>query len=89
MDVPDGYSLLGKETPEVEINNNNVSKSDDGYVGDEYVGDESVGDNQYEMDNYEYVCPEPYFEPANEEETLVMQLNTKLAMTEIRREDLE
>jgi hypothetical protein len=38
---------------------------------------------------YEYDYQEPYFQPANEEEALVMQLNTKLAVTEVSREVLE
>jgi hypothetical protein len=42
-----------------------------------------------DLDGYEYDYKEPYFEPANEEEDLVIQLNTKLAITEIPRESLE
>ncbi len=38
---------------------------------------------------YDYDYQEPYFEPANQEEELVVQLNTKLAVTEIPREELE
>lgn len=38
---------------------------------------------------YDYVNQEPYFEPANEEEELKMQLKTKLEVTEIPRESIE
>ena len=39
--------------------------------------------------NYEYDYQEPYFEPANVEEDLLVQLSTKLAVTEIPREELK
>lgn len=57
-----------------------TAKSDDGYVAD---------DGYVEDSGYEYDYQERYFEPANEEEALVMQLSTKLAITEILRESLE
>ena len=37
----------------------------------------------------EYDYQEPYFEPANMEEDLMAQLCTKLAVTEIPREELK
>ncbi len=55
--------------------------TDDGYEGDGYVGDGDSG--------YDYDYQEPFFEPANEEEELIVQLNTKLAVTTIPRQDLE
>ena len=76
---PDGYtliakSLLGSEIPPEALPKFETSKLDDGYMGDS---------------GYEYDYEQPYFEPATEEEALVSQLNTKLAVTEISREDLE
>lgn len=94
---PDGYTLLGKEAPEALLGKeapeaplkgkeapeaplktktyNYYSKpSDDGYVGDS---------------GYEYDYQEAFFEPANEEEALLDQLNMKLAVTEIPREEIE
>ena len=38
---------------------------------------------------YDYANQEPYFEPANEEEELKMQLKTKLEVMEIPRESIE
>ena len=82
MDVPespDGYSLLKKEGPEAPSGYD--FNSNGGYV---------LGDDGFVEDNpYDYDYQEPYFEPANEEEALIVQLNTKLAVTEISREELE
>ena len=38
---------------------------------------------------FDYDYQEPYFEPANEEEALLLQLSTTLAVTTIPREELE
>ena len=38
-------------------------------------------------DDYDY--SEPYFEPANKEEELIMQLSTQLVVPEISRENLK
>lgn len=46
-------------------------------------------DYESQSSTYDYVAQEPYFEPANEEEELLAQLNSKLLVTEIPREDLE
>ena len=48
--------------------------------------------NHYEISNSEdneSDYQEPYFEPANQEEELVAQLSTKLAVTEIPRKELK
>jgi hypothetical protein len=72
---PDGYTLVAKSLLGNDVPEApETSKLNDGYMGDS---------------GYEYDYEEPYFEPASEEEALVLQLNTKLAMTEIPREDLE
>ena len=73
---PDGYSLLGKET-------SNDSALDD------HPGNSRGNGIRFRDSGYEYDYEEPYFEPASEEEALIMQLNTKLAVTEVPREDLE
>lgn len=85
----DGYTLIGRETPEVttctpgretpEVTactplSTTACNSEDGYVGDS---------------GYDYDYQEPYFEPASKEEELIVQLSTKLAVTDIPREDLE
>lgn len=37
----------------------------------------------------DYDYQEPYFEPASQEEELVLQLSTKLAVTEIARDEIQ
>ena len=46
-------------------------------------------DNEGQYSAYDYVSQEPYFEPASEEDELLAQLNSKLLVTEIPREDLK
>ena len=82
MDVPEspnGYSLILKEGTEAPTKRD-PNSADDGYEGED----------GYAWENpYDYDYQEPYFEPANEEEELIAQLNTQLSVTEIPREELE
>ena len=51
--------------------------------------DAGKGDLEYELDHEDYLYCEPFFEPASQEEELIVQLNEKLEITEIPLKELK
>ena len=76
-ETPDGYTLITSENFPQVFPNGEVR------LVNNYV----LSSERNQGSDYDY--QEPYFEPASQEEELVLQLNTKLAVTEIPREDIE
>ena len=71
--------LSGHETP-------------DGYsviTSENIINDDIVLSSGYDDQNHDYDDQSPFFEPANQEEELMLQLSAKLAVTEITRNEIQ